>query len=389
MPNKRPSVRRRHQQAKRKLPDPRPREALRKPHLLSNWPRPGLAHTQRPRHPRMPQKPAAPTETSITEASTTATTMTEAAAAPAKKAPKAKKPAVNPAHPPCQVMIADALKEKSDSSHKTTLKHMVANSKITDEAKAQVCAKLAARKMVAAKKPPLVMEKDEVAVNESYKHAKKVKKAKKPAAKKAKKAKKPAITKETHPLQSGQQLIYQERWPPKIQQLRKPPDHLSHHHPKGAHRRHPRPHSGQHSVSIPRCSSRQLRPRLRTGECPATDNFSTPADRYRARLKRLPRSLRKPPDPRPRGRGRCRIMIYGISLSNKSSSRHNILYYDLYGNRHNSFRTRVSYYPRTSRTSLANSDLRTCWDMTSRIDTCIRMTCNTDAHGTHNRGNSY
>ena len=134
------------------------------------------------------------------------------------------------------------------------------------------------------------MEKDEVAVNESYKHAKKVKKAKKPAAKKAKKAKKPAITKETHPLQSGQQLIYQERWPPKIQQLRKPPDHLSHHHPKGAHRRHPRPHSGQHSVSIPRCSSRQLRPRLRTRECPATDDFSTPADRYQARLKRLPRS---------------------------------------------------------------------------------------------------
>ena len=78
-------------------------------------------------------------------------------------------------------------------------------------------------------------------------------------------------------------------------------------------------------------------------------------------------------------------MIYGISLSNKSLSRHNILYYDLYGSLHNCFRARVSYYPRNPRTRIADSDLRPCWDichtdMTSRISTCIPMTYNTDAH---------
>ena len=72
------------------------------------------------------------------------------------------------------------------------IEHIVANNKITDEAKAQVHAKLTVRKVVAAKKPPPVMEKDEVAVNGSYKLAKedkpkKAKKAKKPAAKKIRK----------------------------------------------------------------------------------------------------------------------------------------------------------------------------------------------------------
>ena len=139
--------------------------------------------------------------------------------------------------------------------------------------------------------------------------------AKKPAAKNVKKMKKPAIKKETHLLQSGQQLRNQERWPPKIQQLRKPPDHHSHHRPKGAHRRH---HHQKQS--------------------PGT----------------------------PRGRGRCRIMIYGISFSNKTLGRHNIFYYDLNGNRHNCFKTRHS------------SLLEMCEShtyMTSRANTCIRVTC--------------
>ena len=100
--------------------------------------------------------------------------MAEAAAAPAKKAPKAKKPAVKPAHPPYQVMIADAikaLKEKGGSSRKAILKHIVANNKIADEAKAQVRVKLAVRKMVASKKLLPVMKKGKVAVNGSYKLA--------------------------------------------------------------------------------------------------------------------------------------------------------------------------------------------------------------------------
>ena len=44
----------RHPMILRKPPDPRPRDAPRKPHLLSNWPRPRLAHMHRPRNPMKP-----------------------------------------------------------------------------------------------------------------------------------------------------------------------------------------------------------------------------------------------------------------------------------------------------------------------------------------------
>merc|ERR1739842_239481 len=74
-----------------------------------------------------------------------------------------------------------ALKERGGSSLKAILKYIVANYKIDDLAKAQVCIKLAVRKMLAAKKlvpvkgsfkPPMVEK------------VKKVKKTKKPMDKK-------------------------------------------------------------------------------------------------------------------------------------------------------------------------------------------------------------
>ena len=52
------SVRRRHQQAMRILHrSPRSRDTPRKPHILSRWPRPRLAHTQRPRLHMIPYDP--------------------------------------------------------------------------------------------------------------------------------------------------------------------------------------------------------------------------------------------------------------------------------------------------------------------------------------------
>ena len=126
--------------------------------------------------------------------------MADAAAAPTKKVVKAKKPAVKPAHPPFQVMIAaaiNALKERGGSSRKAILKYIVANYKIADAAKAQVSIKLAVRKMLAAKK--LVPVKGSFKLPKEEKVAK-PKKAKKPAAKKAKKpAKKPAAKKAKKP----------------------------------------------------------------------------------------------------------------------------------------------------------------------------------------------
>merc|ERR1712025_1257559 len=129
---------------------------------------------------------------------TSSTTMADAAAAPAKKAAKAKKPAVKPAHPPFQVMIAaaiTALKERGGSSRKAILKYIVANYKIADAAKAQVRVKLAIRKMLAAKKVVPVKGSFKLAKVEKVKKAKKAKKPKKKPAKKVKKAKKPAAKK--------------------------------------------------------------------------------------------------------------------------------------------------------------------------------------------------
>merc|ERR1719370_491039 len=102
--------------------------------------------------------------------------------APAKKVVKAKKPAVKPAHPPFAVMIAGAikaLKERGGSSRPAILKYILANNKIADAAKAQVRAKLAIRKMIAAKKL--------VPVKGSFKLAKEAPKPKKKVVKKPKK----------------------------------------------------------------------------------------------------------------------------------------------------------------------------------------------------------
>merc|ERR1712042_287710 len=137
------------------------------------------------------------------------TTMADAAAAPAKKATKAKKPAVKPAHPPYAVMIAaaiKALKERGGSSRQAILKYILANNKVADADKAKVRAKLAIRKMLAAKKLVPVKGSFKLAKEEPkpkkkvVKRPKKVVKKKKPSAKKAvkktaTKAKKPAAKK--------------------------------------------------------------------------------------------------------------------------------------------------------------------------------------------------
>merc|ERR1712142_666065 len=113
------------------------------------------------------------------------TTMADAAKPAAKKA---KKPAAKPLHPPYAVMIAaaiKALKERGGSSRQAILKYILANNKVADADKAKVRAKLAIRKMLAAKKL--------VPVKGSFKLAKepaKPKKAKKPKKKPAKKPKK-------------------------------------------------------------------------------------------------------------------------------------------------------------------------------------------------------
>merc|ERR1711874_144574 len=95
------------------------------------------------------------------------------------------KPAVKPAHPPHGVMIAaaiKALKERGGSSRPAILKYILANNKIADADKAKVRAKIAIRKMLAAKKL--------IPVKGSFKLAKEPAKPKKKKAKKAKKKKK-------------------------------------------------------------------------------------------------------------------------------------------------------------------------------------------------------
>ncbi|CAL4170043.1 unnamed protein product, partial [Meganyctiphanes norvegica] len=80
-------------------------------------------------------------------------TMAEAAAV--KKVVKAKKPAAKPLHPPFAVMIVaaiKALKERGGSSRQAIMKFILANNKIADADKAKVRAKLAIRKLLAAKK---------------------------------------------------------------------------------------------------------------------------------------------------------------------------------------------------------------------------------------------
>merc|ERR1711962_879311 len=124
--------------------------------------------------------------------------ITMADAAPAKKAVKAKKPAKKPDHPPYAVMIAaaiKALKERGGSSRAAILKYILANNKIADTAKAQVRAKLAIRKMLAAKKLVPVKGSFKLAKEAPKPKKKKVVKKKKPKKPAAKKAKKPAAKK--------------------------------------------------------------------------------------------------------------------------------------------------------------------------------------------------
>ena len=129
--------------------------------------------------------------------------MAEAAAPVAKKAPKT--PAVKPDHPAYAVMIAAAikgLKERAGSSRQAILKYILANYKVTDATKAQTRAKLAIRKMIAAK--TILPVKGSFKLPKEEKVAKPKKAAKKPAAKKAKKpaakkAKKPAAKKAKKP----------------------------------------------------------------------------------------------------------------------------------------------------------------------------------------------
>merc|ERR1712106_658647 len=105
-----------------------------------------------------------------------------------------------------------ALKERGGSSRPAILKYILANNKIADAAKAQKSAKLAIRKLVAAKKLVPVKGSFKLAKEEPkpkkkvVKKPKKVvkKKAKKPSAKKAvkktaTKAKKPAAKKVKKP----------------------------------------------------------------------------------------------------------------------------------------------------------------------------------------------
>ena len=123
--------------------------------------------------------------------------MTDTVAAPAKKAAMAKKPAAAPTHPTYATMISSAiktLKERGGSSRQAILKHVVANYKIADPAKAQVYIKLAIRKMLADEKLIQVKGSFKLPKEEKAAKPKKVKEPteKKPAAKKSvKKAKKP------------------------------------------------------------------------------------------------------------------------------------------------------------------------------------------------------
>merc|ERR1712008_567173 len=123
--------------------------------------------------------------------------LTMADAAPVKKVVKAKKPAVKPAHPPFAVMIAGAikaLKERGGSSRQAILKYVLANNKIANADKAKVSAKLAIRKMLAAKKLVPVKGSFKLVKEEPKPKKKVVKKAKKVVKKKAKKVVKKKVS---------------------------------------------------------------------------------------------------------------------------------------------------------------------------------------------------
>ena len=120
--------------------------------------------------------------------------MVDKVVAPTKKSTSAKSPSTMPAHPSYAIMISSAintLKERGGSSRQAILKHIVANYKIADAARAQVYVKLAIRKMLADAK--LIQVKGSFKLPKEQKVVK-PKKVKEPAEKKAKKpaAKKPA-----------------------------------------------------------------------------------------------------------------------------------------------------------------------------------------------------
>ena len=126
--------------------------------------------------------------------------MVDKVVAPTKKSTSAKSPSTMPAHPSYAIMISSAintLKERGGSSRQAILKHIVANYKITDAARAQVYVKLAIRKMLADAKLIQVKGSFKLPKEQKVVKPKKVKepadkKVKKPAAKKpATKAKKP------------------------------------------------------------------------------------------------------------------------------------------------------------------------------------------------------
>ena len=126
--------------------------------------------------------------------------MVDKVVAPTKKSTSAKSPSTMPAHPSYAIMISSAintLKERGGSSRQAILKHIVANYKIADAARAQVYVKLAIRKMLADAKLIQVKGSFKLPKEQKVVKPKKVKepadkKVKKPAAKKpATKAKKP------------------------------------------------------------------------------------------------------------------------------------------------------------------------------------------------------
>ena len=115
--------------------------------------------------------------------------MPESAVTPSKKVIKAKKPAAKPAHPTYAIMISAAIKDlkvRGGSSRSAILKYIVANYKIADAAKAQISAKLAIRKLLAAEKIIQVKGSFKLPKEEKAAKPKLVKKAeaKKPASKK-------------------------------------------------------------------------------------------------------------------------------------------------------------------------------------------------------------
>ena len=170
--------------------------------------------------------------------------MAEAVVSPAKKAPK--KPAVKPAHPSYAITIKEtikALKERGGSSSQTMAEAAAAPTKKPAVKPANPPYRIMIADAIKAKKIRKPETKRPTRKKTTKRHPRGWKvyattpankpTAKKPAAKNVKKTKKPAIKKEIHLMHSGKQLRNQERWPPKIQQLRKPPDRHSHHCPEG------------------------------------------------------------------------------------------------------------------------------------------------------------